>query len=149
MEAHLAKAANVVKLQPRKTSDIVSEIRRSGKAQPLELMCQLMWKLADEAERLEASYQAEDAMIARVTRDRLFRCASEVAPYFHSKLATTTIAGDPQNPLLVERGSGPPNYRQLSDDDAGEFLRKIESGELTPRQVAELVRASQGDGDEQ
>jgi hypothetical protein len=138
MELRLT-ATNVLPLRkPRNASaaDAVSRALASGKKLPLDLMLEQMWHLADETERLATSRHAEDHVMARVVRDRLFRVAAECAPYFHAKLANTVISGDPANPLQIENRD---RYARLTTEDATKYLAAIESGEMSIQQVHDAL----------
>jgi hypothetical protein len=132
-------SGNVVPLRPRKprTADIVERATAEGKPLPLEVMLDAMWRLVDEAQRLEADGHPDDAIVARVTRDRLFRVAAEVAPYIHPRMASTVIAGDPDNPIKVTHEA---RFARLTDESAHRFLEAIKAGSMTIEDVdAELT----------
>jgi hypothetical protein len=126
--------SNVVPL-PRKprASDIVAEALAEGKKLPLTVMLDSMWKLVAEAERLEASEDPGDQLIARVARERAFRAASECAPFLHPKIAATIITGDEDGgPVRLARAD---RFAKLTDEEATRLLKALEAGSMTIDEV--------------
>jgi hypothetical protein len=127
-------SGSVVPLRPRKprASDIIEKATAEGKPLPLQVMLDTMWRLVDEAQRLESDGQPDDQIVARVTRDRLFRVAAEVAPYIHPRMASTVIAGDPDNLIKVTHEA---RFARLTDESARRFLEAIRAGSMTIEDV--------------
>ena len=130
---------NVIPLPRRKkprTSDIIAEAAANGKPLPLEVLLTAMWKFLDDAAVLETSPDPGDKSVGRVFFDRALRLAADAAPYLHSRLATTTLAGDSENPIAIARADP---FARLTDEVATELLEKLQAGELTIDQINEQI----------
>jgi hypothetical protein len=87
----------------RRARDQLSTLLASGdKPLPLMILLHNMWHWHSEAQRLAASTDPNDEGLARIARSQSQRCAVEAAPYVHSRLQSTTISGDDDQPLRVE-----------------------------------------------
>jgi uncharacterized protein YjiS (DUF1127 family) len=128
-------AGNVVALRQKRfrPADIIEQAILSGRKLPLEIMLQHLWRLEDEAERLESSQNIDDQLVARVHRDRLFRVAEAVAPYVHGKIAQTIISGDETNPVrhTVEQRRTFDRLAAMSDEQAQRLLDDVGAGKMT------------------
>jgi hypothetical protein len=122
-----------------RASELLARAVAEGKPTPLEVLLHSMWRLVDEATRLEASTNPDHAMIARVARDRAARAAAEVAPYCHAKIAATILTGDEDGgPVRIARAAD--RFADLTDEAAERFVRAIARGEMTIEDVdAELT----------
>jgi hypothetical protein len=125
---------NVIPLRRKpRSADIIEQAIASGKKLPLQVMFDTMQRLLDEAERLESSNNTDDALIARVARDRLFRVAEAVAPFVHPKIAATIIAGDEEGgPIRLAAGD---RFARLTEGQATRFLEAINAGSMTIEDV--------------
>jgi hypothetical protein len=132
-------SGNVVPLRRRpRASDFIEQALNQGKPLPLQVLLDAMWRLLDDAQRLESSGNADDAIIARVAKDRALRLAGEAAPYLHPRMASTIVSGDEDNPINV-RHTHADRFARLTDEAAIRFLKAITAGEMTIEQVdAEL-----------
>jgi hypothetical protein len=130
--------SNVVPLRRKpRTADIVADAVAQGKKLPLQIMFESMWALSDEVARLESSDDPGDQLVLRVARERLFRAACEVAPYVHPKQASTTISGDPDNPVCVRHED---RFARLTDEMASRFLEALSVGTMTIEDVDAQLR---------
>ena len=130
--------SNVVPLRRKpRTADIVADAVVQGKKLPLQIMFESMWALSDEIARLESSDDPGDQVVVRVARERLFRAACEVAPYCHPKQASTTISGDPDNPVRVRHED---RFARLTDEMASRFLEALDAGTMTIKDVDARLR---------
>jgi hypothetical protein len=115
---------NVVRLPQRRPPDLIAEAMASGKPLPLDVMLNAMWRLLEDAERLEATNNPDNAMVARVARDRALRVAEMAAPYVHPRKSTATIGGDPTNPIThVHR------FDAMSDSEVRRHLDAVIAGQ--------------------
>jgi hypothetical protein len=122
---------NVVPMPCRKksrTSDIIAEAVDTGKPLPLEVLLKAMWRFLDDAGRLEASPDLGDQSIGCVFFDRALGLARDAAPFLHARLATTTLAGDAENPIRVARADP---FARLDDATATKLLEALNSGTMT------------------
>jgi len=111
-----------------RTSDLIARAIDQGKPLPLEVMLDTMWSLLDEAARLRASRDPGDQISARVFADRALATARDCAPYIHARLASTTVAGDTENPITIARADP---FSRLDDATATKLLEALNSGAMT------------------
>jgi hypothetical protein len=132
--------SNVVPIRTRKpkASDIIEHAILSGKKLPLTVMFERLWDLEAEILRLEASDDFDSQVIARTTRDRLFRVAEAIAPYVHAKVQSTVISGDPDHPIVHEH-SDRLRFESLTNESAQKFLDALNSGEMTMEEFNEAM----------
>jgi len=111
-----------------RTSHLIARAIDQGKPLPLEVMLDTMWSLLDEAARLRASRDPGDQISARVFADRALATARDCAPYIHARLASTTVAGDAENPITIARADP---FSRLDDATATKLLEALNSGAMT------------------
>ena len=122
---------NLVSLRRKpRTADIVADAVAQGRKLPLQVLLESLWRLVDEAEQLESSDNPDDAVVARVARDRALRVAEMAAPYVHPKMASTIISRDEDGgPIRIARDEN--RFAKLTDAEATRFLEAIARGEMT------------------
>ena len=126
--------SNVVPLRPKpRASDIIKKALAEGRPLPLQVLLDAMWRLLDDAQRLESSGNPDDAIVARVTKDRALRLAAEAAPYVHPKQASTIIAGDEEGGPI--RLAAEDRFARLTEERATRFLEAINAGSMTIEDV--------------
>lgn len=76
----------------KRTREIADKAVESGET-PLEVMLRIM--------REPTAHEDPKVQIAREAM--VFEAAKAAAPYMHPRLATMTVAGDPERPLAFER----------------------------------------------
>ena len=66
-----------------------------------------------------------------------FFAAEAAAPYVHPRLSSTTIGGDPENPVRVATANA---YARLTDEQATRFLDALTTGTMSLEQVDAAIR---------
>src|SRR5262249_52754787 len=118
-------------------SDPIGKASAEGKPLPLEVLLDSMWRFLDLAEGLESSGKPDDAILARVARNRALRIAEIAAPYVHPRVTATTVADNEDGSPIRLRHED--RFAGLSEAQATRFLEAIAAGEMTIEQVdAEL-----------
>jgi hypothetical protein len=132
--------SNVIPIRARKprASDIIEQAILSGRRLPLAVMLERMWDLEDEILRLESSNNFDDQLVARVSRDRLFRVAESIAPYVHPKQAATVISGDPDSPIHHTHEARR-RFETLTTESAQRFLDALADGTMSIEQVNDAI----------
>jgi hypothetical protein len=86
-------STNVIPFLRRNNRDFLQQAVDAGRPMPLQILLEDLWRLVAEADRLEATGEPEDLIVARVCRTMARRIAVECAPYCHPKLSSSTIGG--------------------------------------------------------
>jgi hypothetical protein len=73
-----------------RASDCTEKAAAKNKPLPLEVVLDVMWHFRDEAQRLEASGDPDDARLSRFARYLALRAAAVALPYVHARIAHAT-----------------------------------------------------------
>ncbi len=97
--------------------DLAIKLRDDGKIQPLEVMYLTMRHLWERAQQPHPQEMRDDLM------SRAVAVAERAAPYVTAKLATTTVKGDADNPLVVQQETTIVDERKPLDAFIAEWVR--------------------------
>ena len=102
---------------PVKTQEVALRISQDGKLLPLEVLILSMRSLWERAHNVRDPETADELMM------RCVAVADKAAPYLHAKLATTTVKGDADNPLVVQQETTIVDERKPLDAFIAEWVR--------------------------
>jgi hypothetical protein len=100
-----------------KKRDVAIRLRDDGDVQPLEVLYQTMRHLWLRSKRVSSEEMRDDLMSRAAT------FADKAAPYVTAKLATTTVKGDADNPLVVQQETTIVDERKPLDAFIAEWVR--------------------------
>lgn len=100
-----------------RTQEVATRIVHDGKLLPLEVLIMSMRSLWERAHNVKDPTTADELMM------RCVAVADKAAPYLHAKLATTTVKGDAENPLVVQQETTIVDERKPLDVFISEFVR--------------------------
>lgn len=100
-----------------KTQEVAARIIADGRLLPLEVLILSMRSLWERAHNVSNPVAADELMM------RCVAVADKAAPYLHAKLATTTVKGDADNPLVVQQETTVVDERKPLDAFIAEWVR--------------------------
>jgi len=100
-----------------RTQEVATRISQDGKLLPLEVLILSMRSLWERAHNVRDPETADELMM------RCVAVADKAAPYLHAKLATTTVKGDADNPLVVQQETTIVDERKPLDAFIAEWVR--------------------------
>jgi hypothetical protein len=100
-----------------RTQEVAARIAQDGKLLPLEVMILSMRSLWERSHRHPDAGQADELL------NRCIGVAVQAAPFLHAKLATTTVKGDADNPLVVQQETTIVDERKPLDAFIAEWVR--------------------------
>jgi hypothetical protein len=100
-----------------KTQEVAARIIADGRLLPLEVLILSMRSLWERAHNVGNPETADELMM------RCVAVADKAAPYLHAKLATTTVKGDADNPLVVQQETTIVDERKPLDAFIAEWVR--------------------------
>jgi hypothetical protein len=101
-----------------KTGEVALRLKNDGGIQPLEIMYLAMRSFWERSKLPQVPQDIKDEFMSKAVV-----VAERAAPYVSAKLATTTVKGDADNPLVVQQETTIVDERKPLDAFIAEWVR--------------------------